>query len=338
MDMYLIKKSNKDDNIGLLMIAEQGRILVCDMHKEFEAKRELLNYERKFNVINNVHELKEFLQNKKIEAAQIIYRSHTDLCFAYNMLFEYKDVDFGNITINNLAFSSDNRDAIEKPATFPYRRIELCEAIDLKAITPISYISTLNNFIGTQNLNMIKYVNNISPAYGLMGTLYASLFKAADILGYTNEKVAVTLRESQTNLNNIHDFKFISVTGGKIADKKDINYIRIDMMEEIVDVIKKKVEQFKYYENFSDNGKILEIECELLKSIIVELLENRIYLTTYSKSYGKYRTYNVNNLNAAITDNKELSERELAGRYEYILSSNLSEKNLRYIVSEITKA
>lgn len=76
----------------------------------------------------------------------------------------------------------------------------------------------------------------------------------------------------------------------------------------------------------------------MLKSIIVELLENRIYLTTYSKSYGKYRTYNVNNLNAAITDNKELSERELAGRYGYILSSNLSEKNLRYIVSEITKA
>lgn len=338
MDMYLIKKSNKDDNIGLLMVSEKGRILVCNMHKEVEAKREILNDERKFDMIENVHELKEFLQNKKIEAAQIIYRSHTELCFAYSILFEYKDVDFGNIIINNLAFSSDNRDAIEEPATFPYRRIELCEAVDLKAMTPVSYITTLKNFISTQSLNIIAYVNRLSPAYSLIGTLYASLFKAAEILGYTNERVGATIRETMDNLNHIHSFKFISVTGSKIADKKDINYIKINMIEDIISVIKEKTEQLRQDENFSDYDKVLEIECELLKSIIIELIENRIYLTVYSTSYNKYITYNVNNLNAAITDNKELSERELAKRYNYILNSNLSEKNLRYLISEITKA
>lgn len=338
MDMYLIKRSNKDNNLGLLMVSEKGRILVCNMHKEVEAKREILNDERNFEEISNVQKLKEFMHNKRIEAVQIIYRSHTELSFAYKILFEYKDVDFGNIIINNLTFSSDTRDAIEEPDVYPYRRIELGEAVDSRAMTPVSYITTLKNCIDTQSLNIIAYVNKISPAYSLIGTLYASLFKAAEILGYTTERVAVTIRETMDNLNHIHSFKFIAVTGSKIADKNDITYINIYMVEDIISVIKEKTEQLSQDENFSDYDKILEIECELFKSIIVELLENRIYLTVYTPSYNQYTTYNVSKLNVAITDNKELSEMALAKKYNYILKSNLSNANFRYIVSEITKA
>lgn len=338
MQMYLIKKNKKDNNIGLLMVAEQGRILVCDMHENVEAKREMLGLPREFEEVHNVVELKAFMKNKRIEAVQIIYRSHTELCFAYNMLFEYSGVDFGNIIINNLAFSSNTRDDIEKPDGYPYRRIELAEAVDLKAMTPVSYISTIKNCLDTQGLDIIEYVNKLSPAYSLLGTLYASLFKATEILGYTNEKVTLVVREVMDNLNTLHNFKLRAVTGSKIADKKDINYIRIDMIDSIMNGVRKKVEQLKSDESFSDYDKMLEIECEMFKSIVAELLENRIYLTVYTKSYDKYRVYTASNLTAAITDNKELSERELAKRFNYILSSNLSEANFKYIVSEVTRA
>lgn len=337
MQMYLIKKNKKDNSLGLLMVAEQGRIFACDMHKEIEAKREILGDERKFVEISRVQKLKEFLHNRRIEAVQIIYRSHTDLCFAYNMLFEYKDVDFGNIIINNLAFSSDTRESIENPDNSPYRKIELCEAVDLKAMTPISYITTIRNCLDTQNLEIIKYINRLSPAYSLLGTLYASLFKATEILGYTNEKVTLVVREVMDNLDTLHTFKLITVTGSKIADKNDINYIRIDMIDSIMNGVRKKAEQLTSDEGFSDYNKILEIECELFKSIIVELLENGIYLTTYSPSYDKYRVYAVSNLTAAITDRQALS-RELAEKLNYILSSNLSEANFKYIVSEVLRA
>lgn len=333
MDMYLIKKNNKDNNIGLLMVSEKGRILVCNMHKEVEAKREILNDERKFTEISDVQKLKEFLHNKRIEAVQIIYRSHTELSFAYKILFEYKDVDFGNIIINNLTFSSDTRDAIEEPDVFPYRKIELCEAVDSKAMTRISYIAAIWNSEIANNLNIINYTNRIAPAYSLVGTLYASLFKAAEILGYTNERFMLNIREEDDKAE-LHGIKYEAVTGSMIATKSKIVCIPFCSTEKIFIEIRHKVNKLNL-----DSNRVLEVECEVFKSIIEELLANRIYITAYkANTYGKYQVYNVGNLAAVITDNQGMTKKTLKDKTEYIVSSWLSDIHIRYVADEIQKA
>lgn len=335
MDMYLIKKSNKYDNIGLLMISEKGRILVCDLSENTCAKREILGLPaRGFEEVHNASELRAFTRNSRIGAVQIIYRSHTELCKAYEILFEYSEVDFGNIIINNLAFSSNIRDEIEDTSDgYPYKKINLAEAVDSKAMTRVSYITAIWNSEIANNLNIINYTNRIAPAYSLVGTLYASLFKAAEILGYTNERFMLNIREEDDKAE-LHGIKYEAVTGSMIATKSKIVCIPFCSTEKIFIEIRHKVNKLNL-----DSNRVLEVECEVFKSIIEELLANRIYITAYkANTYGKYQVYSVGNLAAVITDNQGMTKKTLKDKTEYIVSSWLSDIHIRYVADEIQKA